>query len=536
MMRTTIATVYAYVLMGVLSVAPATAGKRSQVDFKSEVKPLLAKYCFRCHGDKKQSGDVALHNLDIDLVKGKDAETWHDVLNKLNRGEMPPEKALQPSTAEREKIVDWLTNELKRATAIKRSSGGRIVMRRLTRYEYSNTMRDLLGVDLDYASDLPPESNSRDGFRNNGSVLAMSPLQIEYYLKTARWGLSKAIVTGSQPQVFTHRATKSEKVGGRRARGKVFSNTMAPGGFFAAKLLKFPREGEFIIRVKARARIPKGAGYPRLSVSMGVRADVLAAKAPVGEVEIHGAPRVYEFRARMEDFPLPGSNPKFPGVIITLTHESKNPVNGGKKNRKNRKRKGKNKNTAPAKPVSPANYPVIVIESVDFKGPAFDAWPPSSHTRIFFPSKNSGNETVYSREVIQRFLRRAYRRPVTRGEVDGMMALFRKIRPKADSFEVAMREVLAMALISPDFLYLAEPRSTTTGNKKQSLTDHELAARLSYFLWSTMPDERLSKLAGQRETARQGGPRTTGACHDRRQAVLEFRQQFHQPMAAAGRS
>ena len=123
-------------------------------------------------------GKLRLDTLDPDFVKGTGAETWHDVLNKLNLGEMPPKKAKQPTTAERRMLVGWVTRELQRAERAARSTGGRVVMRRLTRYEYNNTLRDLLGVQLDFAENLPPESVSADGFQNNGSVLGLSLIHI----------------------------------------------------------------------------------------------------------------------------------------------------------------------------------------------------------------------------------------------------------------------------------------------------------------------------------------------------------------------
>jgi hypothetical protein len=477
-------------LVGLLSVTVMAADPNADDVFKRDVQPILAKFCHRCHNAQKASADLKLHALNSDLVDGPDAETWHDILNKLNLGEMPPEKAPQPNEDQRLTIVKWLTGELKRAAAMKRSTGGHVVLRRLTRYEYANTMRDLLGVDLDYASDLPPEPASADGFRNNGSALGMSPLQLEYYLKAARMGLAKAIVTGEKPPVYTHHADKSVAQGGRRKNLPV-SNRLGSGGLFLARLDEFPRDGEFLIRVTAGARVPEGMAYPRLSVAIGVRADVLAPKMSAGEVDVDApidAPRVYEFRGRIEDFPLPGKNPKYPGMMITLTHVGKAPPAP-------KRVKGKKKEKPVIPPEDPTK-PLIVIQSVEFEGPLFDAWPPSTHTRILFPSNPSEDEATYARRVLQRFMDRAFRRPVDKTEVEQMMPLYASIRPQAASFEAAIRDVLAMVLISPDFLYLLEPRDElNAGTKKQSLSDHQLAARLSYFLWSTMPDEQLFQLA-----------------------------------------
>lgn len=472
--------------------ANETADKR----FLKDIKPILAQFCYRCHNDKKTSANLNLQKLETDLTNGSGAETWHDVLNKLNLGEMPPEDEKQPNEIELQKVVNWITGELKRAVEAKRSTGGKVVLRRLTRYEYANTMHDLLGVDLDYAADLPPEPSSPDGFKNNGATLGMSSLQLEYYLKSARRGLKTAIVTGAKPQVYTHTADKSVAVKGRKNNVQV-GNRMPVGGMFQAKIDDFPRHGEFLIRVKAAARCPDDKPYPRMSVSVGVRADVRSPAKTVGEVDVDAsldAPQFYEFRGRIEDFPLPGKNPKYPGLLIRVTHNGE-PAAQSKRDKK--KKSNESEKEVPEDPTQP----LIVVESVSFEGPIFDAWPPSSHTRIFFPSESSSNEKQYAPEVLQRFMTRAFRRTVKDAEVEQMMALYNKIRSRAESFERAMSEVLATVLISPEFLYLMEPRDTNAKepDRKQRLTDYELASRLSYFLWSTMPDEKLLALAANGE-------------------------------------
>ena len=171
-----------------LTAGPAMSAEPKPVEFARDVKPVLQRLCVGCHGPRKQAAKLRLDTLSPDIVKGTDAETWHDVLNKLNLGEMPPEKApAQPTASERRLLVRWLTAELRRAEEVARSTGGRVVMRRLTRYEYNNTLRDLLGVEFDFSGNLPPESVSRDGFQNNGSVLGISPIQVEYYLRRPGW-------------------------------------------------------------------------------------------------------------------------------------------------------------------------------------------------------------------------------------------------------------------------------------------------------------------------------------------------------------
>ena len=235
-------------------VAPCHATEPDLRTFKSTVEPILKQYCYECHGpDGEASPRLTL--LDPDLYNGVDGESWHDALNRVNEGKMPPKTAQPLPESKRDQLVAWLTGEIKGATVAKRSTGGKVVFRRLTNYEYNNTLRDLLGIQFDYAGNLPPESKSVDGFLNNGQVLGISPLQMEYYLVAARSAMSKAIVTGEQPEVHTQVVEKSIKgardnnVNGQRLDGRQQ---------FLAGITKFPRNGKVRITVQAYAEVPEG--------------------------------------------------------------------------------------------------------------------------------------------------------------------------------------------------------------------------------------------------------------------------------------
>ncbi len=467
--------------------APVSAaqGDETSADmavFRRDVLPVLMNNCVVCHGPKTQKADLRIDTLDSDLLSGADAETWHDVLNKLNLGEMPPAKAEPLTDAQRQKVVAWLTTQMQRVADVRRSTGGQVVLRRLTRYEYNYTVQDLLGVEVDFAQDLPPESTSADGFQNEGATLGVSPLQIELYLAAARMGLQRAIVTGDKPEVFTHRAEKSEKV--RRVKGAV-SDRLGYNDRFLVRMDKFPREGEVAVRVTAGAITAKDAPYSRMRVTMGVRADTQAPEMTLAEVDVTATaekPQTFDFRGRIEDFPLPGHNPKFPGLQITIYNVR---PDGSKADRKGKGKKNKGSTGNQASQ--------IVIKSVEFEGPIYESWPPPSHKRLLLTSDSTPDETQRARNVLRNFLSRAYRRPASDADIAVLMKLFERLRTGDAPFEAAMREVLAMALISPDFLYLVEPRQDA--EKRESLTDYELATRLSYFLWSSMPDERLFELA-----------------------------------------
>lgn len=173
-------------------------------EFTEQVEPLLSQYCFSCHGDDTQKGNVKLNSLNPDMVNGSDAAHWHSALDMLNSGEMPPAKKTQPSKKERNILVEWMTKNIELAKASKANESS-YVIRRLTKQQYSNTLQDLLGVNIDFGKTLPDDPISPMGFSNNGELLFSSPLHLEYFQNIARTALNKAITTGEQPQKTHYR-------------------------------------------------------------------------------------------------------------------------------------------------------------------------------------------------------------------------------------------------------------------------------------------------------------------------------------------
>ena len=459
------------------------------VHFEKQVRPILKKHCFKCHGEKKQKGDLRLDTLSGDLSKDRvAAEAWHDVQNALNLSEMPPKKEDSLLPAELRTVTSWITQEIDALVASQKGTGGRIVLRRLNKTDYQNTMRDLLGIEMDYAKNLPPETLSEDGFRNNGTTLQMSDLQLEYYLESARKGLAKAIVTGSRPKFFEEEFTLSVN---DKNRG---SNILDKDQQFIAKLLDYPEDGEILIRAKVKAQFAENRGYPQLRAAIGYRADVQAPRGFLKPVDITSEDwQIIEFRARIENFPLPSkSQSKFPGLLLWLDNAY------AEGHDKPIKARGKGKKKKAQK--DPLTYPRIEVASMQFIGPILDDWPPAQHKAILLPSKQRSNEEAYSKIVIRNFMRRAFRRPIHDEEIVPYYRFFRSTRPKMETFEDAIRETLAMVLISPDFLFLVEP----SGSSKRTISDWELASRLSYFLWSSMPDTHLLNLA-KKEALRKPG-------------------------------
>ncbi|MEM7013319.1 MAG: DUF1592 domain-containing protein [Verrucomicrobiota bacterium] len=468
-----------------LSISIASA---AEFDFEKDVRPVLAERCFGCHGPEKQKGKVRLDNLPTEFgAISAAAETWHDALNALQLGEMPPDDEPQPTDAERQAMTGWMNAALKRAIAAKQSTGGKVVIRRLNRAEYQNTMRDLLDLDIDFIRNLPPDALSPDGFQNNGAVLGMSGMQLDQYLETARLAMSKAIVLGPEPEIFEHKQTNIEK---DKGKGN-YTEVLGRSGVYIGKVKEFPREGDFEIRIKARAQLPNDkSAFPAMKIDLGYLADTQRPSRELARISVNSEEfQEYVVRGRLEEFPIQSKeHAKYPGMLFWIrnTYEDgknfKEEKTVEKPNPKNPKKKIKETVWTPD-----PDYPHVVIESFEFKGPLFDHWPPARHQAII-----PDPESPEAKSVIAGFLKRAYRRPPTEFEVDALVDFYDNVRPGFETFEEAMRETLAMALISPEFLYLVEPGS---GNEERTLNQYELASRLSYFLWSSMPDDALFDLA-----------------------------------------
>jgi hypothetical protein len=423
---------------------------------------------------------VRLDTLSGDLLNDRAAaEMWHEVLNVLNTAEMPPADEPQLTAAELETLTTQIRRQLQAADEANRATAGRVVMRRLNRVEYQNTMQDLIGIDMDYAGDLPPDAISSDGFTNNGQSLQMSAIQLEYYLANARRALDRAIVSGEAPRVTRQEWTESNLDDwlGRAVRTNRLQRSQE---FLATMKEDYPEVGEFLIRVTVAAEIQAGQGFPLLEVSLGYRPDTEILMREFELIELTTTEeQTFEFRGRLEEFPLPvRGQGKYPGLVVRVRNRfddlSERPA----------EQKVNDKRTYPDEPA----LATIVIRRVEFSGPIFDQWPPATHRRILFESPlRESDEAAYSEEVLRRFMSRAYRRPVRPEELQSVMEFLTAVRPEFPTHEAAMIEALSLVLIRPEFLYLVEP----AGDEKRPIDNWELASRMSYFLWSTMPDQEL---------------------------------------------
>ncbi len=520
--------------------------------YSNKIRPYLSKYCFECHGPKHKKGDLRLDSLDPDFINGVDADMWQEVLDLTNVGEMPPPEVKQPSDKERLTMVDALTLALRKAMEAKRSTGGKNVLRRMTAYEYNNTLRDLLNLDLRFAADLPPEGVAKEGFKNNSRVLGTSALHIEYFERIARSALERIIlVPSTQPIPYFVRVepeeaflpedaagsnpankTKTKKtVGFQLEKGPGFSSgvnakpgvfalehgsrsiegillagnrpTDRIGGTFAAErkiggakgagrsgwqpefrieMYEVPYDSPVEVRIRCSAVPGANDSFPRLSFELGsFRGAGVSDQKEAANVEVNSTKmKTYEFAVQGANFPFQSNKPNRPSYFRIF----------------NDYRRGTSQLTY-------EELPKLNIDWVEITCNHYDTWPPPQRKAILFESDSQANESTYAQEVLSKFMKRAYRRPVTESEVASKVALFERLREAEPSFDHAMVSTLTAVLCSPNFLLLSEPEAKQTANErkyeKRQIDDYELASRLSYFLWSSMPDEILFDLASAKQ-------------------------------------
>ena len=468
------------------------AGLRADDGQYPQVQKVLAEHCFSCHGPKRNKGDVRLDTLSRNMVDDRAAmETWHDALTAIQLGEMPPADAKSLSDQDRNLLVTWIRENVDLALQSTSQQSHGVVMRRLNRDEYAYTMQDLLGLDMDYAADLPPDPPSHDGFLNNGSALGMSAMQIQAYLKTARRALDLVLVEGDWPQVDAQFIEKRINLKGAKGAN---SDRLGRVNYWAGRADRLPRTGRFQIRVRANVQRPQGSPAPVMKVQYGYFVGGLTTQfiRTVGELPIDGeGSMTFELDGHAELFPMPEANVPLEKVqaVVAIT----NALDDAKPDPKpetvrDPKKKKRKKKVYPEDP----SFPKIVIESVELIGNAYDTWPPSSHRQILREDERLTSDRTVKR-VLRRFIERAWRRPMTDSELSIWLDHFREMRTVTDSPIGALRETLAASLSSTAFLYLVEPQSSE--ESRRELNDFELASRLSYFLWSSLPDGELKSLA-----------------------------------------
>jgi mono/diheme cytochrome c family protein len=432
--------------------SPGFAAKEDA--FQKQVQPILQQYCYDCHGNGKHKGDLALDDYKtIESIRA-DRKKWELVLRNVKSGEMPPEKKPQPTQAQRDLLAKFVENQVYPVDP-KNPDPGRVTIRRLNRAEYNNTIRDLVGVEFRPADDFPVDDVGY-GFDNIGDVLSMPPILLEKYLAAADKILSAAIVENGPVLDGPHKRIEAETL-------PTTADGSKPYGGFAFALNKegeiyttnhFDVPGEYIIRSRAFGQ-QAGPEAPKLEL----RLDGKAMK--VFDVQaVEGKSENYDFKLRVE-----AGDHRLAGAYINNY-------------------------------VRPDGDRNLLIDYFEIIGPVSIQPYPGTHRRIFFRDTLPADKDAYAREIIDRFAKRAFRRPVAHDEVDRLIGLYSMAQKDGESFERSVKVALSAVLISPHFLFRGEIQPDPDNPRAvHSINEFALASRLSYFLWSTMPDERLFELA-----------------------------------------
>ena len=449
-----------FALAGLISSAFAAAKKP---DYDRDIRPVLKEFCFDCHGNGKKKGGIALDQHADEAALLADKQLWEAVRQNITTRVMPPDDERQPSERQRDVVGNWIERVVFDVDCAN-PDPGRVTIRRLNRVEYNNTIRDLLAVDFQPAENFPADDLGY-GFDNIGDVLSMPPVLMERYMAAAEAALSKAIVTDTNPP------PRTKKYPAHALEG---SAPGGPVGGIARALTRegdvrveheFAEDGEYILRARAYGE-HAGDEPPRMRFSLDGK------ELKTFEVAVEqNAPKIFEVKLQVA-----AGKKRFAAAYINNFVDRNNP---------NPSRRDRN----------------LIVEYLEIVAPP-DPKPvrfPETHTRIF-PQEPATNDERFdlAREIISKFAGRAYRRPVREQELFRLLKLYELGGTEGENFYGGVKLALKAVLVSPNFLFRREaqprPDDPTTVHP---IDDYALASRLSYFLWSTMPDDELFAEAEQ---------------------------------------
>lgn len=474
---------------------PAAEVERDWPAFQRTVLPFLAKHCFECHSDKK-SGDVRLDQFKDDLSLARGVATLDRVQIMLRKQAMPPKKRPQPSSSAIKPVLIWLETFTERMEREARLD--RMTMRRLNRAEYNNTIRDLLGVDFRPGDEFPADVPAH-GFDNIGSVLSVSPVLVEKYLaaaeKVARTALFGAEAT--KPERVSHQPFCAADAFSKNTNVKYdYDETgmSLPSALHVTQF--FDVAGEYNLRAVMRGWRPVGSNPVELAFWIDGQ-KVHETKIAVPTVRIEGrAPG--ELNGLWAECRLPVTTGEhWISVTIQRMYEGLPASYKGPKPAPDRIQE---QAPAPERKLGPKEAPKATERTLratdsffpmylDVVGPyqQLEGPGPASLRKIF----RGGRDRADARTIVADLARRAYRRPVTDPEVESLVKLVVDVQKAGDSFEEGLCLAIQQMLISPHFLFRIEK------NSPGLQSSHELATRLAYFLWSSMPDEELFRKADE---------------------------------------
>ena len=458
--------------------------------FHALITPFIKEHCVQCHGEKKQKGDIRLDTLSTDFSSASNAISWQDVSDMLVIGDMPPEDEPRPPEDLLSQVIEAIDKEL-RTAAEQQNSGGRISIRRLSHSALDNTVEDLLGVNLRLSENLPADPEL-DGFENMAITLEANPEMVLKLQNNAQKIAKLAIIEGDdireersyQIGTIGHGYNVEERDGlVITSSSRDRKHVMWPLGFVA------PQDGSYRIQVSALAEDyrtvleEKGVDYEYVNESYA-RNMKTRDRHPNGEPRLVSIVAIQASEARhMDAASVPGRRV---GYFYTSDRMQTNAVNV-------RLKEGENIMVHYASAAILNQSPTAVVEGEEMLvadllrvkeikviGPDIESWPPTVHQQLL--EQNKAAETR-----IEEFLFKSFRRPVPESTVQNFIQLYQVGIKQGLSEEASMRNVVEGVLCSPRFLF-----NHDKGDGKDAWA---LASRLSYFLWNSMPDDELLRLA-----------------------------------------
>jgi hypothetical protein len=465
----------------------------SPEDIAADQRATLARYCFDCHNDVDLTADLSLEALDIEAV-GADAATWEHVVRKLRTGMMPPhDGAPRPSPEQSAALVAWLEGELDSAPP---NPGRTVPLHRLNRSEYRNVVRDLLAVDID-VSDLLPGDDASYGFDNIAGVLKLSPTLLERYLAAADKISRVAVGTPSPFVEFDSFRIPDDRSQERRLPGLPFGTR---GGVRIEHT--FPEDAEYSISAELARDLNESLPmYPEpqvLEVSIDrQRVATFTLEAPMPEESGEGPARLSRAQRNAYQFADEDWTVRVPVAAghreVTLTFLDK-------------------AGTLSTQKREPFLYPFprgfnmdeqrrgAYLRRVEISGPYKASGPGDTKSReqIFVcrpdgdPVSTTQQSAACAETIMAGLARRAFRRPVGTDDVGPLLDFYREGHDQEGGFDAGIQVALKALLMSPEFLFRTEQDPPGAGpGEAYRISDVELASRLSFFLWSSIPDEEL---------------------------------------------
>lgn len=484
------------------AIAPVSALSAPEVP--DVVSPFVKRHCIDCHDATTQEGGFRLDTLEADFGSAHTAERWAEVMGRIGSGEMPPEDRPRPTAEEISGVVDWLAERIKQGERQRMAARPPVAFYRLSREEYSNAVSDLLGAHYDAAApgEMTPDPEWH-GFRRLGSELSLSPSHVEKYLHAA-----KAVVDRAFPSEFAPLKTYRKDALDIDWPNQAKRNLLKEKGLLAeVRTLMWPGHrlgnvgptnrshdlppGIYRARMKLSG-LPSRDGRPPHVVLYSKQLDRVLFEQDV--IAAEDAPATFQFETFLggkvdveinNDVSGPSNNPS--SGRPTHTHVFTRLADP--RSRAPTQRKMTDEQGIPL-------FPVLIFDAIEWEGPVEQ--PDAAARRKGFEITADADENTVA-ESLRIFAGRAWRRSVEAREIDRYMAIFETERAAGESVRSAWKTALMGILSSQSFTYIAEG---SPGTVRQKVAPVELASRLSFFLWNSLPDDRLLRSAESGELAR----------------------------------